>query len=100
MKHTPTPYEVYHESSETYVTLPAGKLKARAVCRVFHLDPEQRNVDAKFIATACNSHDALVATVNALLSALEKSSPAEASDWAVQDAAEANARKLLKAIAK
>lgn len=90
MNHTPTPYVVYHESSETYVTLPAGKLKARAVCRVFHLDPEQRRVDAEFIATACNNHDALVATVRAMLS----DTPGSMSDEFVA------ARKLLKAIAK
>jgi hypothetical protein len=72
MKHTPTPYEVYHESSETYVTLPAGKLKARAVARVFHLDPEQRRVDAEFIATACNNHGALLELVRGMLAEADR----------------------------
>lgn len=93
MKHTPTPYFVRHHSDdETLVVLtPARARPGRFVARVFNMDPEQRRVDAEFIATACNNHDALVGAVNALLIEVGDKGRPNVRREAIQ---------LLKAIAK
>lgn len=87
MSHTPTPFEVrQHSDTETLVVLPKVSARpGRFIARVYGADPEQRLVDAEFIATACNNHDALVA---ALADLAEGHSMGRA----------AHARKLLKGL--
>lgn len=94
MKHTPTPFEVRHSDAagETLLVLPSGRQRqGRMIARVQHMMNEQRRADAEFIATACNNHDALIDVLDRVMSA---TNPIDAM------AARADARKLLKAIAK
>ena len=74
MKPTPTPYFVRHHSDdETLVVLPPARARpGRFIARVYGLDPEQRRVDAEFVATACNYHANLVAAVRGMLAEADR----------------------------